>query len=138
MRTTRVVLADDHVVVRSCIREILQKAPGIEVVGEASNGVEAIHIVNHLAPDILLLDMEMPVLNGVEVARELNATQSPVHILALSAYDDPQYILELFANGASGYLTKDEAPERILDAIRCVSAGETGWVSKHKPKTEGK
>ena len=130
MNITRVVLADDHTVVRTYIRKILQKAPDIEVVGEASNGVEAIHAVNQTAPDILLLDMEMPVLNGVEVARELHAARSPVRVLALSAYDDRQYILELLNNGAAGYLTKDEAPEYIVEAIHRVARGEKGWIGQ--------
>ena len=130
MNITRVVLADDHTVVRTYIRKILQKAPDIEVVGEASNGVEAIHAVNQTAPDILLLDMEMPVLNGVEVARELHAARSPVRVLALSAYNDRQYILELLNNGAAGYLTKDEAPEYIVEAIHRVARGEKGWIGQ--------
>jgi DNA-binding NarL/FixJ family response regulator len=117
MKTTRVVLADDHLVVRTCLKQALEKVPGIEVVGEASNGVEAIHIVNQFAPDVLLLDMEMPVLNGVEVARELYASNSPVRILALSAYDDPYYKNELLSNGAAGYLTKDEALDCVVEAI---------------------
>lgn len=130
MTVTRVVLADDHSAVRAGVRKILQRAPGIEVVGEASNGVEAIHLVNQLAPDILLLDMEMPVLNGVEVARELYAARSPVRILALSSYDDKQYILELMANGAAGYMTKDEVPYTLVNAVQQVARGEGQWFSQ--------
>jgi DNA-binding NarL/FixJ family response regulator len=130
METTKIVLADDHVMVRKYIRQILQREPDLEVVGEASNGVEAIYTVNLYAPDILLLDMEMPVLDGVSVARELHAAKSPVRILALSAYDDRHYIRELLANGAAGYITKDEAPDCILDAIRSVARGETSWISE--------
>jgi DNA-binding NarL/FixJ family response regulator len=126
MNTIRVVLADDHAVVRKHIRNLLQKAPGVQIVGEAGNGVEAIHVVNRKSPDILLLDMDMPVLNGVEVARELCEAGSPVQILALSAYDDEEYISALLENGAAGYLTKDEAPNCILDAIHSVASGRKG------------
>lgn len=130
MANIRVVLVDDHAVVRSHVRRILQRVPGIEVVGEAGNGIEAIHLVNQLAPDVLLLDMEMPILNGVEVARELHAANSPVRILALSAYDDRHYVLEMLANGAAGYLTKDEMPQFIIEAVRRVAEGEQGWFSQ--------
>jgi DNA-binding NarL/FixJ family response regulator len=130
MKNIRVVLADDHAGVRAYIRQILLREGGIEIVGEASNGVEAIYLVNHFSPDVLLLDMEMPVLGGVEVVRELCKVESPVQILALSAYDDKHYILEVLAYGASGYLTKDEAPQYIVEAVCRVAEGEQGWFSQ--------
>jgi DNA-binding NarL/FixJ family response regulator len=130
MKPTKVVLADDHSIVRKSIRNFLEASPEIEVVGEASNGLEAIDAVNHLAPDVLLLDMEMPVLSGIGVVRKLAATKSPVRILALSAYDDDQYIHGVLENGATGYLTKDEAPRRVVDAVRRVARGEKGLLSK--------
>jgi DNA-binding NarL/FixJ family response regulator len=130
MKTTRVVLADDHRLVRTCLRQLLQEAPDIEVVGEAGNGIEAIQTVTQLNPDVLLLDMEMPIMHGVEVAQNLRITQPNVRILALSAYDDRQYVLELLDQGAAGYLTKDEAAECVLDAIRKVAQGQTGWLSQ--------
>lgn len=130
MAATRVVLADDHPVVRSGIRNLLEKVPEIEVIGEASGGEEALRLAETLLPDVLLLDMEMPDLKGVEVAQRLRARGSPVRILALSAYDDKQYILELLSNGASGYLVKEEAPETIIEAVRGVARGEQGWVSR--------
>ncbi len=124
MATTRVVLADDHAIIRSGIRSLLNKAPDIEVVGEASTGVEALRLVRELAPDVLLLDMEMPEMNGLEVARQLRAAGSPVRILALSAYDDKQYILGMLASGAAGYLLKEEAPKIIVAAVRRAAHGE--------------
>lgn len=130
MSLLRVVLADDHPVMRSGIRVLLETAPDIAVVGEAGGGIEALRLVVDLVPDVLLLDMEMPDLSGVEVARQLKAAGSPVRILALSAYDDGHYILELLAIGASGYLTKEEAPEAIIDAVRGVARGEEGWLSR--------
>ncbi|HEX9012892.1 MAG TPA: response regulator transcription factor [Anaerolineaceae bacterium] len=130
MSPIRVVLADDHPVVRTGIRNLLNRSSDIEVVGEASNGTEALQMCSDYKPDVLLLDMEMPGLKGVEVAQRLKTGESEVHILALSAYDDKQYILELLESGAAGYLTKEEAPETIIDAIRGVAQGEQGWVSR--------
>jgi DNA-binding NarL/FixJ family response regulator len=130
MTSIRVVLADDHPVVRTGIRNLLSKSPDIEVVGEASNGTEALQLCADLKPNVLLLDMEMPGLKGVEVAQRMRGTNTGVSILALSAYDDKQYILELLESGAAGYLTKEEAPETIIDAIRGVAQGEQGWVSR--------
>jgi DNA-binding NarL/FixJ family response regulator len=130
MTHIRVVLADDHPIVRAGIRNLLEKAPDIEVVGEAHDGVEALSFVKTLMPDVLLLDMEMPGLKGVDVARQLKDAELPTHILALSAYDDKQFILGLLAVGAAGYLTKEEAPEIIVEAVRGVARGEQGWVSR--------
>jgi DNA-binding NarL/FixJ family response regulator len=130
MEKIRVIIADDHAIMRVGIRNILSRSTEIQVVGEASNGAEAIDLVNQLFPDVLILDMEMPVMDGVEVARRLQASSSPVHILVLSAYDDRQYILEMLNMGAAGYLIKDEAPEVIVDAVQGVSRGEKGWISR--------
>lgn len=130
MSPTKVLLVDDHPVVRAGIRNLLEKASDIMVVGEANNGDEALRLVDQLAPDVLLLDMEMPGMNGNEVAQQLQATGSSVRILALSAHDDKQYIQELLANGAAGYLVKEEVPEAIIEAVRGVSRGEQGWVSR--------
>jgi DNA-binding NarL/FixJ family response regulator len=130
MATIRVLLADDHPVARAGIRKFLEKEPDIEVVGETSNGEEAIQLVAELAPDVLLLDMELPGMRGTEVARKLKELNSPVRILALSTYDNRQYILGLLASGAAGYLIKEEVPETIIDAVRGVARGEQGWVSR--------
>ncbi len=130
MSPIRVVLADDHPVVRGGIRNLLERALDIQVVGEASNGNEALKLVEELSPDILLLDMELPDLKGIEVAQQLRSGGNPVKILVLSAHDDPLYIRELLESGASGYLVKEEAPETIVDAVRGVAHGEQGWVSR--------
>jgi two-component system response regulator DegU len=130
MKKVQVVIADDHAIMRVGIRNILTRSERISVIGEASDGAEAIKLVAEKNPDVLILDMEMPVMDGVEVARQLQATHSPVKILVLSAYDDRQYILEMLKMGASGYLIKDEAPEVIVDAVQSIASGEKGWISR--------
>jgi two-component system, NarL family, nitrate/nitrite response regulator NarL len=129
-QTTSVVLADDHESVRRGIRGLLDKAPDIVIVGEAINGKDALRTVKELEPDVLLLDIEMPGMNGIEVARKLKQNGGKgVKILVLSAYDDQEYISEVLANGASGYIIKGEAPKWIVEAVRGVARGEKGWVS---------
>ncbi len=130
MRTIRVVVVDDHPIVRSGIRILIESAADIAVVGAGASGLEALELVARLQPDVLLLDMEMPDLSGVEVARKLRQDGSSVRVLALSAHDDEQYIVELLSIGAAGYLTKDEALETIVDAVRGVARGEEGWFSR--------
>jgi DNA-binding NarL/FixJ family response regulator len=130
MPPTKVLLVDDHPIVRTGIRNLLERSIEINVVGEASDGFEALKLVEELSPDVVLLDMEMPGMNGSEVAIRLKQAGSSVKILALSAHEDKQYIRELLANGASGYLVKDEAPEAIIEAVRGVARGEQGWVSR--------
>jgi DNA-binding NarL/FixJ family response regulator len=129
-KITRVVLADDHAKIRAGIRNLLKNISDILVVGEASDGLEALNMVNDLLPDVLLLDMEMPLMNGSQVAARLQQSSSPVHVLALSAYDDRQYILSMLDNGAAGYLTKDEVPDTLVTALRGVAQGQKGWISR--------
>lgn len=126
---TRVVLADDHDVVRQGLKRLLDRAPEIEVVGEASDGLEALKSVRELQPDVLLLDIEMPHMDGIEVARRLQELNIKVRILVLSAYDDREYIRALLDIGVSGYLVKGEAPGKIVEAVRGVAQGQKGWVS---------
>ncbi|RPI87974.1 MAG: DNA-binding response regulator [Chloroflexi bacterium] len=127
---TSVVLVDDHPVVRAGIKNLLERAPDIVVIGEASDGNDALKMVTDLSPDVLLLDMELPGISGSEVAQKLQKAGAQTKILALSAHDDKQYIQELLANGAAGYLVKEEVPEAIVEAVRGVSRGEKGWVSR--------
>jgi DNA-binding NarL/FixJ family response regulator len=130
MAKIRVMIADDHPVARAGIRKFLEKEPDIQVVAEAASGEEAIKLVGELSPEILLLDMELPGMRGTEVARKLKEMKSPVKVLALSTYDNRQYILGLLASGAAGYLIKEEVPETIIEAVRGVARGEQGWVSR--------
>jgi DNA-binding NarL/FixJ family response regulator len=130
MVKVRVVLADDHPVTRAGIRKFLDKDPDIEVVAEAETGEDTLRLVQEHHPDVLLLDMELPGIKGVDVARQLRESGSAVRILALSSYDDKQYIFGLLAAGASGYLIKEEIAQTIVEAVRGVARGEQGWVSR--------
>lgn len=130
MPDIRVLIVDDHPVVRKGIADILKSSVGITVVGEASNGKQTLELIDELQPDVVLLDMELPDMSGVDVITQLGEKTDLVRILGLSSYDDLEYISELFSLGASGYLIKDEAPELIVEAVRGVARGETGWVSR--------
>ncbi len=125
----RVILADDHSGIRSGIRHLLERQPDILVIGESKDGIEALQLTEKLDPDILLLDVEMPGMTGIEVAKQLKEQAPHVRILALSSYDQREYILEMLDCGAAGYLVKDEAPELLIDAVLGISRGETGWFS---------
>ena len=131
MPKIRVVLADDHPVAREGLRNLLETEVDIEVVGAASDGAEVLRMVKEFTPDVLLLDMEMPGLTGIEVARQLKEAQASVRILALSAHDDKEFIKGLLSSGAAGYLTKEEIPRTIVEAVRGVARGEQGWLSRH-------
>ncbi len=130
MTKIRVLVADDHPLAREGLRNLLERATGIEVVGEAGDGFEALKLVDELSPDVLMLDMEMPGLEGIEVAQRLQAAGATVRILALSAHNDKEYITGLLTNGAAGYLTKGETPQNLVEAVRGVARGEQGWVSR--------
>lgn len=125
MSITRVVVADDHAEVRMGLRALLVRIPGVQVVGEAENGREAIDLVHQLKPDVLLLDMEMPILDGI-----VQHEGSPVKILALSIYDDIEYIEGVLQTGAAGYLTKDEVVDMLGRAIHSISRGERCILSR--------
>jgi DNA-binding NarL/FixJ family response regulator len=125
-----VLLVDDHPVVRNGIRGLLEKAVDIQIVGEASNGVDALRLTGEVHPDILLLDMELPDMQGTQVAQQVQRQYPNVKILALSAHDDSFYIKGLLELGAAGYLMKDEAPEAIVEAVRGVAHGDKGWISR--------
>ena len=126
----RVVIADDHPVIRAGMRRILEIAPDIELVGEACDGDQALALALELVPDVLLLDVEMPGLNGIEVAGRLSKTGAGIKVLVLSMYDSPHHIAALLSKGVSGYLLKDEAPEFLLEAVRGVACGQDGWISR--------
>ncbi len=118
MRKISVLLVDSHAVVRASIRHILQSAADIQVVGEACDGTEAIRKACQLMPDVMLLDMELPGLDGIGVIRQLQSARLPVCVLALSTYQDQPFVSELFSNQIAGFLPKEKAPGKIIETIR--------------------
>ena len=123
----RVVLADDHPAMRAGLRALLEATGRVEVVAEASAGGEAIEAVQARQPDVLVLDMELPDLSGVEVAERLAGLGSATRILAFSAHDDPAYVSRLLQLGAAGYIPKDKAPAMVVEAVQAVARGEGRW-----------
>ncbi|HEY8257254.1 MAG TPA: response regulator transcription factor [Gemmatimonadales bacterium] len=121
----RVLVADDHAIVRTGIRHVLEGEPGFEVVGEASNGAEALALALALAPDVAVLDISMPGDSGLRVAAELRERSPDTRVLILSMHDNTEYVLESVRAGAHGYLLKDTAATELRGAIRAVSSGES-------------
>lgn len=121
----RVVLADDHAVVRKGIKEFLEEAGDIQVVGEATNGKEAIEQVAELRPDVAVLDIRMPVITGIEATRRIKAQYPEVKVLVLTAYDDDPYIFALLKAGASGYILKTAESSELVQGVRAVHRGES-------------
>ena len=120
----RVLLAEDQALVRDGLRMMLAAEPDIEVVGEAADGKQALELVRRLVPDVALMDVRMPELNGIEATRRLAAAGSPVRVLVLTTFDLDEYVYEAMRAGASGFLLKDARREQLAAAIRAVSAGE--------------
>jgi DNA-binding NarL/FixJ family response regulator len=120
---TRVVIADDQALVRTGFRMILS-ARGIEVVGEAADGVEAVDAVRRLHPDVVLMDIRMPTMDGLEATRRILATPSTCRVLILTTFDLDQYVYAALAAGASGFLLKDVTPEHLAAAVRLVTTGD--------------
>lgn len=125
----KVVIIDDHPGVRAGIRKLLFSAKDIVVVGEGADGAEALRLARTQKPDIMLLDVELPVLRGDEVARHIRDDHLGVKILAVSSHNDRLYIQGMLENGAMGFITKDEAPDLLLDAVYSIFRGEVNWVS---------
>jgi DNA-binding NarL/FixJ family response regulator len=124
--SVKVLIADDQSLVRSGFRMVLESADDIEVVGEAANGRQAIHSARRLRPDVVLMDVRMPELDGIAATREITADKSGHHpkVLILTTFDLDEYIYDALGAGASGFLLKDVPAEQLLDGIRVVAAGE--------------
>jgi DNA-binding NarL/FixJ family response regulator len=120
----RVLLADDHAIVRRGLRTLLETEPGVDVVGEAGDGLEAVRLCESLRPDALVLDVAMPKLNGIEVAARAQKLDRPPQILMLSMYADESYIIRALAAGARAYLLKDGTDEDLVPALRAVRRGK--------------
>jgi DNA-binding NarL/FixJ family response regulator len=123
--TIRVVLADDHAVVRKGIREFLEEEGDIQVVGEATDGRTAVEVTMEQSPDVAVLDIQMPGLNGIEVTRRIKAERPGLRVLVLTAYDDDPYIFAALQAGASGYVLKSAPSEELIRAVRAVFRGES-------------
>jgi NarL family two-component system response regulator LiaR len=125
MDKIKVLLAEDHVIVREGTREFVQREPDMEVVGEAGDGEEAVTLATKLKPDVIVMDIAMPKLNGIEATKKIKALHPSIAILILTAYDYDQYIFALLEAGAAGYLLKGVQAHEVIDAIRAVYAGES-------------
>ena len=121
----RVLVADDHAIVRTGIRHVLENEPGFSVVAEASTGTEALELAASLKPDVAVLDISMPGESGLRVAAELRTRSPDTHVLILSMHDNTEYVLESLRAGAHGYLLKDTAATELCAAIRAVRRGES-------------
>jgi len=120
-----IMLADDHPLVRKALRDVLEKQAGFEIVAEAGDGEEAIKIATELVPDVVLMDITMPELNGIEATRQIKAKCPNIAVLVLTVHDDSEHILGILEAGAAGYLTKRVFGEEVIHAIHSVVAGET-------------
>jgi DNA-binding NarL/FixJ family response regulator len=121
----RVLVADDHAIVRTGIRHVLENEPGFEVVAEASTGPEALELASSLRPDVAVLDISMPGDSGLRIAAEVRERSPETHVLILSMHDNTEYVLESLRAGAHGYLLKDTAATELCQAIRAVRRGES-------------
>jgi DNA-binding NarL/FixJ family response regulator len=122
--STRVLICDDQALVRSGFRAILETRPDLEVVGEAENGVEAVALAERRSPDVILMDIRMPIVDGVEATRQLVAKGSAARVLILTTFDLDEYVHAAIRAGASGFLLKDVKPADLVHAIHVVAAGE--------------
>ncbi|MFJ6000244.1 response regulator [Streptomyces sp. NPDC092370] len=122
--TIRVLIADDQMMVREGFSVLLNAMPDIEVVGEAVNGREAVAKVRELAPDVVLMDIRMPELNGIEATREIVAADGAAKVLVLTTFDLDEYVYQALRAGASGFLLKDASARQLADGVRVVASGE--------------
>jgi DNA-binding NarL/FixJ family response regulator len=125
MNPIRVLLVDDQPLFREGLRTLLAAQPGLEVVGEAGNGEEAVRLALSLRPEVVLMDLRMPVLDGVAATRQLHASRPECRVIVLTTFDDDENVFEGLRAGAAGYLLKDVPSERLVEAIQAVARGES-------------
>lgn len=120
----RILLADDHGIVRRGLKSLLESQPGLSVIGEAADGLEALRLCSELSPDLLIIDISMPLMNGIEVASRAQKLDAGPGVIILSMHADESYIMRALAAGARGYLVKDATDEDLIPAVRAVAAGK--------------
>jgi DNA-binding NarL/FixJ family response regulator len=125
MNVIKLVIADDHLVVRRGTRQILEGEPDFVVIGEAADGQETLKIVDEQVPDVVVLDIAMPILNGIEVTKQIKKAHPEIAILILSNYDNDEFVFGLLEAGAAGYLLKDVGSQDIINAIKAIKRGES-------------
>lgn len=133
----RVVIVDDHPGVRAGIKKLLRRADDIAVVGEGDDGMKAIELARSKKPDILLLDVELPVVGGDIAMRRIHDAEPQIRVLVVSTYNDRTYVQSMLANGAAGYITKDEAPAMLLEAIHSILQNQELWMSPRALESSG-
>ena len=124
MKTIRILLAEDHVVVRQGTRQLLERERDFEIVGEAGDGEEAVRLASQLKPDVVVMDVAMPKLSGIEATKQIKAVLPTTRVLVLTGYDYDEYIFSMLEAGAAGYLLKSVSGDELISAVRAVYAGE--------------
>jgi NarL family two-component system response regulator LiaR len=124
VKAIRVLLAEDHVVVRQGTRQLLEREPDFKIVGEAGDGEEAVKLAKELKPDVIIMDVAMPKLSGIEATKQIKAVLPAVSVLVLTGYDYDEYIFSMLEAGAAGYLLKNVSGDELISAVRAVYAGE--------------
>jgi DNA-binding NarL/FixJ family response regulator len=125
MKPIRILLADDHTVVRKGLRMLLESQPGLTVIAEAADGRSAVSLAEQDPPDVVVMDVAMPMLNGIEAARQITAKLPQVAVVFLSMHSDESYVLKALKAGARGYLLKDSAEHDLIQAVRAVTQGKS-------------
>jgi len=122
---TRIMLADDHPLLRQALRDVLEKQPDFEVIAEAGDGEEAVKLATKLVPDVVIMDISMPNLNGLEATKRIKASRPAIAVLVLTVHSDSEHILSILQAGAGGYLTKSVYGDEVINAVRALLCGET-------------
>ncbi len=136
MRKKRIAIADDHKLLRDTIKSLINATQGMEVVGEAADGLSAVEMVKRILPDLLLLDVSLPKLSGISVLKNLKEELPDVKIMILTMHESDDYIAEFLKAGADGYCLKDSGWKELVAAMDTVLAGETYVSSTHSPPAE--
>lgn len=124
MGNISIILGEDHLITRQGIRRLLEDERGFTIIGEASNGEEAVQLVTEMTPDVVIMDIAMPKLNGIEATRQIKLTHPRTGVLILSAYDDDEYVFAMLKAGAAGYLLKSVSGDELVRAVKAIHKGE--------------